>query len=350
MNDHSSCFIRASQPWAGPGFGFVFLPRIGMEVTVAFVQGDPDQPLITGTVYNGENVMPYPQPDEMTKSTIRTQSSQGGGGYNELSFEDKKGAEEVYLRAQMNLREQVLHDHTATVGNDRSIEIDNDDSTTVGNDQELTVNGHRKIQIDNGSEQMIAAGEVRTIKGGIHETIEDGGEVRNIIGDVTEIIDGNESREVSGNTNKSVGGNETREIAGSLSETVSGSAEQKVTGEAIEEGLSIYKRATTQIQLEAGVMIDMAAGAEISITTPKWTKNVPDCIEMELKKESMTGFSQSVTGFSQDLTGVAISNHGVDLSLHRVTKNEAYFDFSKKDATISVGITYLSTQTIHIYM
>ena len=79
-DEHSSCFMRVVQPWAGPGWGFVFIPRIGMEVTVAFVQGDPDRPIATGTVYNGENLTPYEMPDEMTKSTIRTQSSPGGGG------------------------------------------------------------------------------------------------------------------------------------------------------------------------------------------------------------------------------------------------------------------------------
>ena len=104
-DDHSSCFMRVVQPWAGSGWGFVFIPRIGMEVTVAFVQGDPDRPIVTGTVYNGENLTSYEMPGEMTKSTIRTQSSPGGGGYNELSFEDKSGEEEVFLQAQKNLRE-----------------------------------------------------------------------------------------------------------------------------------------------------------------------------------------------------------------------------------------------------
>ena len=110
-----------------------------MEVTVAFVQGDPDRPIITGTVYNGDNLTPYEMPDQMTKSTIRTQSSLGGDGYNELTFEDKAGEEEVFLQAQKNLRELVKNDHSTEIGNDQTLDVGNDQSTTIGNNQTLEV-------------------------------------------------------------------------------------------------------------------------------------------------------------------------------------------------------------------
>src|SRR5690606_2699053 len=96
-NAQSSAWIRVSQAWAGPGWGFLFIPRIGMEVIVSFLGGDPDRPIVTGCVYNGSNPTPYTLPDEKTKSTIKTNSSLGGGGSNELRFEDKKGSEEVYI-------------------------------------------------------------------------------------------------------------------------------------------------------------------------------------------------------------------------------------------------------------
>lgn len=102
-NDKSSCWMRVAQAWAGNGYGTMFIPRVGMEVVVDFLEGDPDQPIVTGCVYNGVNKVPYALPGEATKSTIKTLSSKGGGGTNELRFEDKKGKEEVFLQAQRKL-------------------------------------------------------------------------------------------------------------------------------------------------------------------------------------------------------------------------------------------------------
>src|SRR6185503_18001623 len=94
-DEKSSCWIRVSQIWAGGAWGAVFLPRIGHEVVVDFLEGDPDRPLVVGSVYHGTNVPPYALPAEKTKSTIKSNSSSGGGGFNEIRFEDKKGSEEI---------------------------------------------------------------------------------------------------------------------------------------------------------------------------------------------------------------------------------------------------------------
>ncbi|MBW2740154.1 MAG: type VI secretion system tip protein VgrG [Deltaproteobacteria bacterium] len=96
-DENSSCWIRVSQVWAGAGWGAMHIPRIGQEVIVDFLEGDPDRPIITGRVYHGTNTPPYSLPDEKTKSTIKSDSSLGGGGSNEIRFEDKKGEEEIYL-------------------------------------------------------------------------------------------------------------------------------------------------------------------------------------------------------------------------------------------------------------
>jgi type VI secretion system secreted protein VgrG len=146
-DEHSSCFIRVMQPWAGAGWGFVFLPRIGMEVTVAFLNGDPDQPLITGTVYNAENLTPYTMPDEMTKSTIKTRSSPGGEGYNELTFEDKAGEEQIIVHAQKDYVETVENDHTTTVHGNSANSVDGGHSESVGGDASLGVKGERTVTV-----------------------------------------------------------------------------------------------------------------------------------------------------------------------------------------------------------
>ena len=109
-NENSSCWIRVGQLWASGGWGSMWIPRIGMEVIVEFLEGDPDRPIVTGCVYNGTNKPPYPLPGEKTKSTIKSNSSKGGGGSNEMRFEDKKGSEEIYIHAQKDRNLVIEHD------------------------------------------------------------------------------------------------------------------------------------------------------------------------------------------------------------------------------------------------
>lgn len=117
-DDKSSCYVRVSQSWAGNGYGTLFIPRIGMEVVVGFLEGDPDRPLVTGCVYNGVNKPPYTNDGYTTRSGIKTLSSKGGGGTNELRFDDEKGKEEVFLHAEKDLQTRVKHDAIHFVGND----------------------------------------------------------------------------------------------------------------------------------------------------------------------------------------------------------------------------------------
>lgn len=150
QNEHSSCYLRVSQPWAGGDWGFSFLPRIGMEVIVSFINGDPDRPLVTGTVYNGVNTLPYTLPDEMTKSVIRTRSTPGGGAdeYNELRFEDQRGEEEVFLQAQKDLNIVVKNDHSNTIEGSQTNRVSGAHTESVGGNQELTVKGERKHTVE----------------------------------------------------------------------------------------------------------------------------------------------------------------------------------------------------------
>ncbi|WP_050483074.1 type VI secretion system Vgr family protein [Pseudomonas sp. Ant30-3] len=123
-NEFSSCWVRMASSWAGEGFGHVVIPRIGMEVLVNFIGGDPEQPLVTGCVPNQHTPVPYPLPANKTRSVFKTRSSLGGNGSNELRIEDKKGAEEIYIHAQRDQNIKVEHDETHWVGRDRSKTID----------------------------------------------------------------------------------------------------------------------------------------------------------------------------------------------------------------------------------
>ncbi len=172
----SSCWLRVAQMWGGNGWGSNFIPRVGMEVLVAFIDGDPDRPICVGSVYNAAHSHPYPLPDDRTKSTIRTQSTPGGNGYNELTFEDAAGAEQIYVRAQRDLRTQVLSNESRSVGADQTLTVGHDRSITVDGDQRTTIKGNQTLAVDGGGTEGLAGASV-TVKGAVEVRVTDIGTV-----------------------------------------------------------------------------------------------------------------------------------------------------------------------------
>src|SRR5262249_3957633 len=120
-----TCPIRVAQVWSGKNWGGHFIPRLGMEVVVEFLEGDPDRPLVTGCVFNGDNKYPYALPDNKTQSGIKSDSSMGHGGFNEWRFKDKKGAEENFVEAQKDLNTVIEHNETRLITQDRTTEVKN---------------------------------------------------------------------------------------------------------------------------------------------------------------------------------------------------------------------------------
>ncbi len=177
-DDTSSCWIRVRQQWSGPGWGFQFIPRIGQEVLVEFLGGDPDRPLVTGTVYNGDNSYPYTMPDNKTQSGIKTDSVSGDGS-NELRFEDMSGSEEVYIHCQKDFtiatendkNQTTGHDETLTIGNDRTKEVGNDQKETVKNDKSITVKGNHTESITKDMSLTVTGNRTSTIVKNNDETI-----------------------------------------------------------------------------------------------------------------------------------------------------------------------------------
>ena len=139
MDENSSCWIRVSQPWAGKSWGSVAVPRIGQEVVVDFLEGDPDQPLITGKVYNSESMPPYSLPSNGMVSGLKSNSTPGGGGYNEMSMNDTKGKELITIHAQYDMDATVEHDDRQTVHNNRTINVDGTHTETIKKDTTITV-------------------------------------------------------------------------------------------------------------------------------------------------------------------------------------------------------------------
>ena len=144
----SSCWVRVGQAWAGNLWGTMFIPRIGMEVVVNFIDGDPDQPLITGCVYNPQSMPPYTLPDNKTRSTIKSNSSKGGQGFNEFRIEDKAGSEQIFIHAQKNEDIKVINDCKESIDNDRHLTVGNNQLEQVKSNKNLHVNGDHKEKID----------------------------------------------------------------------------------------------------------------------------------------------------------------------------------------------------------
>ena len=155
-DNHSSCWIRVSQGWAGTGYGMIVLPRIGQEVLVGFLEGDPDQPIIVGRVFNATQRVPYKLPEHKTRSTWKSDSSLGSGGFNEILFEDLKGQELVYEQAEKNRRRLVKNDETITIGHDREKLVKNDErektlgfvKVFVGKDQDIVVKADKRERVE----------------------------------------------------------------------------------------------------------------------------------------------------------------------------------------------------------
>jgi len=195
-DDKTSCWLRVSSSWAGDRYGGIAIPRVGMEVLVTFLEGDPDQPLVTGCLYHKEHQVPYDLPANKTRTVFKTLSSPGGGGYNELRIEDRKGAEQIYLHAQRDWDENIEHDQKIRVGHerhetveansysefraeehrathaDRKTEIRANDHLTVGNTQHLKIGtgqfieAGNEIHLSSGLKVVLEAGSELTFKAG----------------------------------------------------------------------------------------------------------------------------------------------------------------------------------------
>ncbi|WP_416146974.1 type VI secretion system tip protein VgrG [Pseudomonas psychrophila] len=180
-SDKSSCWLRVSSSWAGEGFGAVTIPRIGMEVVVTYLEGNPDLPLITGCVPNKITPVPYPLPAHKTKTALRSHSSPASGGYNELSIEDRAGQELIYLRAQRDMEQVILNDVDTKVGNDRREQVTRDSHSLISND--------RFEQVDNNSSSLIKGDELHTTQG-LRNTVIGGNELISITGNSSTTADG----------------------------------------------------------------------------------------------------------------------------------------------------------------
>jgi len=276
-DENSSCWIRVSHPWAGKKWGMVAIPRIGQEVVVDFLEGDPDQPLITGRVYNAEQMPPYDLPGNKTQTGVRTRSSTGGSpaNFNEIRFEDKKGSEQLFIHAEKNQDIEVENDETHWVGNDRTKTIDHDETSHIKHDRTETVDNNETITIGVnrtetvGSNESITIGANRTISVGSNETASVALQRTHTVG-VNESIAIGAAQEIAigagqvvavgANQSTSVGGNRAIDVGGSLSTSVGKDESRSVGG-----GRSASIGKDDSLKVGKNLVID--AGDSVTIKT-----------------------------------------------------------------------------------
>jgi type VI secretion system secreted protein VgrG len=273
-DEHSSCWVRVASGWAGKQWGMVHIPRIGQEVVVQFLEGDPDQPIIIGSVYNAEQQPPFKLPDNKTISGLRSRSTLGGSSdtFNEISMEDEKGSELLYIHAEKDQAIVVEHDRTDSVGNDEKTDVGNDRTETVGGDESITIAGGRTETVE--KDENITIG-----------------------GNRTEGVGKNENITIGDNRTETVGKNETVEVGGGRSVSI-----------AKQESLEVGEGRTTKVgkdeKLTVGKKLVIAAGDEIQISTGRAsiTMKKDGTIAIKGKDISITASGKVNVKASSDMT------------------------------------------------
>jgi type VI secretion system secreted protein VgrG len=245
-NADSSCWLRVTTHWSGKHWGMIHIPRIGQEVVVGFLEGDPDQPIIVGSVYNADMMPPYELPANKTQSGIKTRSSLNGSpaNFNEIRFEDKKGSEQLYIHAEKNedivvennKTENVGHDETVEIGHDRTEKVDNDQSITVLNNDTLNVVMNQSITIGNSQDETIGLERSTTI--GVSDSL---------------VVGASHSTAVGASDALMVGASISQTAGGAISQTAGGAI--SVTAEGI-------------IAITSGAALTITSAATIAITAP----------------------------------------------------------------------------------
>ena len=347
-DDTSSWWVRVTQAFAGPGWGSFFLPRIGMEVVIDFLDGDPDRPLVVGCVYNGTNSPPYPLPAEKTKTTIKSNSSPGGGGSNELRFEDQAGAEEVYLHAQRNfncvveasMSLSVGGSETDSIAGNRTTSVGANDTTSVGANSTLAVGANllEKVganhvmqvglvqSISAGLSQSITAGEdqklhadrdqeistaiCQTISAGVEQRVDVGGLRHTTIKgpDVLSVTKGGRIETIKGGLKTDITGSEKLTISSNRTVSVTGGSLESVGAK---KTLNVGDHCVTV----GGSQVTMVAGADLEFVTTKLTA-APGGIGLMVEGTQIIIGNGSITilgGGPVEVKGCQVTIEGGDL-------------------------------------
>jgi type VI secretion system secreted protein VgrG len=284
-DENSSCWVRVAQVWAGATWGSIHIPRIGQEVIVEFLEGDPDQPIITGRVYNADSMPPYGLPDNATQSGLKSRSTKGGdsANFNEIRMEDKKGSEELYIHAEKNhvniteadRSEDVGHDRSLHVGHDKSEKIDNNKSITVAVDHTEGIGGNKKVSVGANHTETVGSsmsidvganltenvaiayaenvGAAMALNVGAALAIDVGAAMSTNVGAAKSTTVGiNRSASVGGDDSLSINGKRTVKVAKDVEETIDGGRTEAVSKAYSLKAKSIVIEAEDDVTIKTG--------------------------------------------------------------------------------------------------
>jgi type VI secretion system secreted protein VgrG len=290
-DQNSSCWLRVSQFWASGIGGAIQIPRVGEEVIVNFLEGDPDRPIITGRVYNGENQVIYPMPANKTQAGIKTQSIPSGG-FNELRFEDKAGVEQIYVHAQKNFDRVVVNDETATIGRNETRQVTGNLTETVQGNVAETIGGNQTNQITGNLNETITGNETRAVTGNFTE---------HVTGNVSESVTGNQTNSIQGNYSESITGNESKSVTGNVSEMVTGNFMQNVVGTFMLNAPAVMI-STPSMMVSTPASSTSAVGVAINMFGVQ--------MEMNGAKLETTGIASTMTGIKSEGVGLKMGEFG----------------------------------------
>ena len=376
-DEHSSCWIRVMQAMGGSGWGFTFIPRVGMEVVVTFVNGDPDQPIVTGSVFNGANPPALNLPAEKTRTTIRSCSTHSTGGFNELRFEDSAGDEEIYLHGERDWNTEIKNDLTRQVGQDERQRVVRDRQRDVGRDEAISVgqNLHREVAAMEtllvgasrsravGMNEQIMVGLTRNKVVGVDESVQIGHDANRTVGnDLNEQVGANASQRVTNNAHLEVGGNRSItvgenqdlgvanlrrtaigtddelcvggsrqiEIGGHRRETVAGTNTRNVSGQ---EDLAVEGSRTRTVAGDEAVTINgtqtISASMPRTLSAPMQTTNIAGPHAVQSGAHSLSVATEHTVNVGGNSTWTIGGDHTVEV--------EGTFTLKCGDASITIN-------------
>jgi type VI secretion system secreted protein VgrG len=309
-DENSSCWTRVSHPWAGKNWGAIATPRIGQEVIVDFLEGDPDQPIITGRVYNAEQMPPYDLPGNKTQSGVKSRSSKGGtpANFNEIRMEDMKGSEQLFIHAEKNQDIEVENDETHWVGHDRTKTIDHDETSHIKHDRTETVDNNETITVHGQRTETVDKDETITIHMNRTETV-DLNETITVSGNRAITVSKSETATVAMQRTHSVGINETITVGAAQEITVG--AAQSITVGAVQ---STSVGANQSNSIGANQSTDVGGKRSISVGKDQTTSVTGNASMTVAKDEKRSVSGARTTSISKDDTLQVAKNRSADVS------------------------------------
>jgi type VI secretion system secreted protein VgrG len=317
-DENSSCWMRVSQLWAGQQWGAMHIPRVGQEVIVQFLEGDPDRPIVTGRVYNQENMPPYTLPDNKTQSGIKSRSSSGGApdNFNEIRFEDKKGSEEFFMQAEKNMTISVKNNQSTSVTASRSASVGGNDSVSVTGDRSLSVHGNLSVTVDGAG------------KSPVHSTM-------NVTGKHT--LDATDTIEIQAPTHikLTVGGSSIMITPAAITITAGGGASVALTG-----NVAAASKAGSSMTLDDNAKAVAKTGASLTLDATVVAKSKQNA-ELKLESDATVTSPTTVKLDGKDVKGVGKSEASLTVADQSVKVTPASVDTAGKNINVN-GMTMVT--------